>query len=402
MHDDINTKRTELANQMAAAGAAALDFNATAAVLAAIPDTEPQQYVAAGTPENIAAILPATISPARRMRHGDRPTEALVFDEPAATSGDAPADEQWMFDLAAECESRGAGLYGPITFTAQQLPNFVQAVIARIERAAAPAPTCDNEMCEGGHIYNTEHTRSMPCPKCAASGATASGDELPVAWMKPDEIDGLLKAASEDVPTRHYGRIYARQYDADMVPVSRAAVSAATKPTADLTKLVKFAMKSDMDGAFYMGPHDDGKWVKLEDVQSLLATKPAGAQTDEQAKPAPLEHPDKVAATITVKLRADSGYSADQQQRISANQWGQICAILTGKVPAAPAAPTAAPADHVRNAARYEYLVSQYPSNIADALDCGIREIGEEIDEAIEEDARRRAATQTTEGAGNA
>ena len=60
MIDDINTKRTELANQMAAAGAAALDFNATAAVLAAIPDTEPQQYVAAGTPlHHDARIVPS-------------------------------------------------------------------------------------------------------------------------------------------------------------------------------------------------------------------------------------------------------------------------------------------------------------------------------------------------------
>jgi len=142
MNDDINTKRTELANQMAAAGAALLDFTGTACAMAAIPDTEPQQYVAAGTPENIAAILPATISPQRRQKHGERPSaDSLEFDEPAATSGDAPADDQWMFDLAAEYESRGAGLYGPITFTAQQLPNFVQAVIARIERAAAPANT---------------------------------------------------------------------------------------------------------------------------------------------------------------------------------------------------------------------------------------------------------------------
>ena len=83
MHDDINTKRTQMANEFAAMGAANLDLTGTAAFLAAIPDTDPQQYAAAGTPENIAAILPATICPQRRQKHGQRPTEALDFDDSA-------------------------------------------------------------------------------------------------------------------------------------------------------------------------------------------------------------------------------------------------------------------------------------------------------------------------------
>lgn len=143
MNDDINTKRTELANQMAAAGAAALDFNATAAVLAAIPDTEPQQYVAAGTPENIAAILPATICPQRRMRHGDRPTEALVFDEPAATSGDAPTDG-WPSEIYLNAGDDPLGHfdeYADVSWCdhpqGENDVRYVRAELARIERTTA-------------------------------------------------------------------------------------------------------------------------------------------------------------------------------------------------------------------------------------------------------------------------
>lgn len=131
MNDDINTKRTELANQMAAAGAALLDFTGTAAALAAIPDTEPQQYVAAGAPENIAAILPATITPQRRQKHGERPSADDLEWDNAATSGDAPAELQRICEI----------LYGlPIAPTTADLDKAAE-MIARIERAAVSAAT---------------------------------------------------------------------------------------------------------------------------------------------------------------------------------------------------------------------------------------------------------------------
>ena len=45
----------------------------------------------------------------------------------------------------------------------------------------------------------------------------------------------------------------------------------------------------------------------------------------------------KLSATMTIKLRADSGFTSDEQHRISASQWGRICEILYEKhVPAAP------------------------------------------------------------------
>jgi hypothetical protein len=33
-------------------------------------------------------------------------------------------------------------------------------------------------------------------------------------------------------------------------------------------------------------------------------------------------------ATVVVKLTADSGYTATGTERISADQWGRICAIM--------------------------------------------------------------------------
>lgn len=35
-------------------------------------------------------------------------------------------------------------------------------------------------------------------------------------------------------------------------------------------------------------------------------------------------------ATATLKLKADSGYESEETHRVSADQWGRICAILHG------------------------------------------------------------------------
>lgn len=165
--------------------------------------------------------------PQRRVKHGQRPTEPLAdwpaefgaagAEQPAATSGDAPADEQWMFDLAAEYESRGAGLYGPITFTAQQLPNFVQAVIARIERAASPATASGDELLS--QITDTKsarrfvrdwHLKNFPTDRTFSRYIMAEGDRTnPLAGDFAWQLAKALEAVE-----------------------SRAAVSAATKPTA--------------------------------------------------------------------------------------------------------------------------------------------------------------------------
>ena len=253
MHDDINTKRTELANDFAAAGAALLDFTGTACAMAAIPDTEPQQYVAAGTPENIAAILPATICPQRRQKHGERPSAgSLEFDEPAATSGDAPDLQQLKADEYGDRLSMKAVLairdsikpgdgWGGDEWD-YALANAVAAHCARIESATAPA--------------------------------TASGDELPPLTMS---VYGTRTNLGLE-----------RQRRADIA--AHAAVSAATKPTANLSSLTRYSMWSN-GAAHGCDPAINGRWVEFDDVQSLLATKPATA-VPEGWKLVPLEADD--------------------------------------------------------------------------------------------------------------
>ena len=85
--NDFDTQRAALANRFASVGADLLEYmGGTACALAAIPNTQPQQYAVAGDPKAIRALLPADEAhPARRMRKGDRPTEPLEWDdEPGA------------------------------------------------------------------------------------------------------------------------------------------------------------------------------------------------------------------------------------------------------------------------------------------------------------------------------
>ncbi|MBD8531513.1 MULTISPECIES: hypothetical protein [unclassified Massilia] len=50
--------------------------------------------------------------------------------------------------------------------------------------------TCTNEDCEGGHIYNTEHTHKMPCSQCATPAA--------VVRAAPAESADTLRSLSEE------------------------------------------------------------------------------------------------------------------------------------------------------------------------------------------------------------
>lgn len=103
----------------------------------------------------------------------------------------------------------------------------------------------------------------------AASPATASGDELP-PLPKPDFMSGdftIGESAYTDVQMRDY---------------ARAAVSAATNPTADLRKLTVYEFSAFEDGSRQ-------QYALLTDVQSLLATKPAAAQAVPEGWRATLE-----------------------------------------------------------------------------------------------------------------
>jgi hypothetical protein len=56
---EFTATRTMLANAMATAGAELLEYMGTAGALAAIPNTDPPQYVVAGTLQIIAKLLPS-------------------------------------------------------------------------------------------------------------------------------------------------------------------------------------------------------------------------------------------------------------------------------------------------------------------------------------------------------
>ena len=110
---EFNEKRTGLANEFAAAGARLLDYMGTGGALAAIPNTEPQQYVVAGTLQLIAKLLPAESVPPLTA-------PAPLTDERI----------QYLAEFHA-IESR--------EFSTKQLIKFVRTVEREIRAKAAPA-----------------------------------------------------------------------------------------------------------------------------------------------------------------------------------------------------------------------------------------------------------------------
>ena len=484
MIDDINTKRTELANQMAAAGAAVLDFNGTAAALAAIPDTEPQQYVAAGTPENIAAIPPATICPQRRMRHGERPTEELQWeDTPAATSGDAPDLQQlkalalaatpgpWFYQENSDAYThivrptanlnriiasgtQTSEAHGEPTgrYIAAANPAVVLGLIASIERAAAPAPAeptkaevdAEVESYRRGYVEGMEEGARLAVEPATASGDEPRWDENGEPWNEAAEQVERDRAAATAVPGDMLADFSAwmakrgplgagaspeRIFFAGHSYGRRAAVSAATKPTADLSKLQSAYDIMHKALCDISQPADAGcgcsfpcrcKTVEAEAInaesmrdiaidalsdaeriidfgveQSLLATKPAGDEP-ELSRAHILEE----AAKACEQLYTGLGGPIDDPHPDAVLVNGAISDCVNHIRRMRSAAPTAAPADQVRNQALEEIallikLVGE------DWEDFGMSQkaaAAEYLANYIR--SQKSAATQTTEGAG--
>lgn len=73
---EVNKARTMLANAFATAGAELLEYMGTAAALAAIPNTDPPQYVVAGTLAMIGKVLPKEGAPAAATVLTDERIEA--------------------------------------------------------------------------------------------------------------------------------------------------------------------------------------------------------------------------------------------------------------------------------------------------------------------------------------
>jgi hypothetical protein len=99
---EINETRTKLLMKLAEAGRAALEFDPLAtSALAAIPDTNPQQYVAAGTLKMIAKVLPTVDAPAVQA-HAELTDERI--DSHIIKSG--VMDKAWPTQLALHAFAR--------------------------------------------------------------------------------------------------------------------------------------------------------------------------------------------------------------------------------------------------------------------------------------------------------
>jgi len=203
-----------------------------------------------------------------------------------------------------------------------------RAATARTERAAAPAPTYWNaqrKMIERAIIglrdgWASRKDADDALQALAASPATASGDELPsidtpeFAHLLCELFSARSGAPSNDARTALIDHIDT---------YTRAAVSAATKPTADLSGLKRFGMHMTGDGNFF-GAMPDGPYVELADVQSLLATKPAAAP----AVP-------KSANFNMLRAMVEAGDKCDVYM-----DWRQAAAIYEAALAAVPAAST--------------------------------------------------------------
>lgn len=98
-NNEFNEKRTGLANDFAAAGAALLDYMGTGGALAAIPDTQPQQYAVAGTLQLIAKLLPGDQSSTAGAAKGG--ITKAAFEEIAQGWDGCRYDDAMIDDIGA-------------------------------------------------------------------------------------------------------------------------------------------------------------------------------------------------------------------------------------------------------------------------------------------------------------
>ena len=129
MNAEFNKMRTDLANNFASAGAALLDYmtidGTKTAALAAIPESDPQQYAIAGTLAGIAAMLPKSAPGVEAMVEAER----VRCPECRGTGG------TMMLGDCADCNGKGYG-WEPVDLAAT-----TQASTAQAERAGWEAAT---------------------------------------------------------------------------------------------------------------------------------------------------------------------------------------------------------------------------------------------------------------------
>ncbi|MDN4061178.1 hypothetical protein QPK31_23440 [Massilia sp. YIM B02769] len=376
-HQQITAERGRRAADLRAAAVALLEQQAIAAGV--MLDLDSDQVVAAGPK---AAILYLLSNGAPAATSGDAPDLQQLKALAVATSeGPWSAAEEYA-DNGAQSGHRIVDAHGRIiigedvapsadevAYIAAANPAVVLGLIARIERATAAAPASVAwEYCpECGSMETVPPDENVEnqyvCAACgqewhsdidytdvvrdhlgnrAASGATASGDEL-AKWHEPswqkgysagyNDAVGDVRAPSTSTspaeraassaggpgdgapkfPEPGYSNSLAdrvfnlpcnwkgdqalhsailmghtmaceQAYNLVMADEqARAAVSAATKeassegstkPTADLSKLTRYDIAFTESSA-YMADCAFGDYYRVDDVQSLLATKPA-------------------------------------------------------------------------------------------------------------------------------
>ena len=208
--------------------------------------------------------------PQRRVKHGQRPTEPLAdwpaefgaagAEQPAATSGDAPELQQlkalalaatpgeWMrlFGERTVYDRMSDGCRGNVIVRADYPFNQQDAANLDYIAAANPAVVL-------GLIARIERLTTVP--------EQAPSTEQEWAKVDPAVAFHLIERHAEDWADA--GR---------MMEAWRAAVSAATKPTADLSAggLLKMWKQAEADAT-------DTMPAPFQFARSLLATKPAAA-----------------------------------------------------------------------------------------------------------------------------
>lgn len=336
---------------------ASLLVNASGASVFTTPDAERLPH---GHYMLSAGAVPQSI--AHPIGHLSPTSIESPIGAPAATSGDAPAAYMYQDDADVLVPGTGSCFISRARMIGYKNET---PLYARIERAASPATASGDELPPLPERHD-ELTARWQCDACDGRGHDGEA-HYQGHFQPPEPFPCSACGGNGTHPTDAYTAEQMRAY-------ARAAVSAATKPAADLSKLTRYGWKEAYIGDDSELIEDaEGTYVRFADVQSLLATKPAGAPV----------------AILREALNAAGIKGEARHDILSA-----FCHVWN-------AAPTAAPADQVRNQALEEaaQICDERHHNwrFGDGEDSvsGPKECAERIR------ALKSSATQTIEGAGN-
>ncbi len=378
-----------------------------------------------------------TLAPVFKLLGQVQPGEKLYLAgaAPAATSGDAPADLlfrakvadlvhllPWDINFADGDRATGVQVLDDVR-------KMLREPAARIERAAAPAPSETNRTAIKNLITayasNEDADQNViDAALTALAAPAASGDDLhhnfythKTAWRSA--IEFALKEAPAvglgDDDLHGYWAHELKAYDEAFgsLPPEGAAVSAATKPTADLLAEAKREWEADQSNALAAAVAElEAVEKERDELRSLLATKPAGEQNVPEGW---MLVPKQFVTEVRRAAEIADSYSSSIDS--IDEHGGEECeepiwqihhilyyahAKLFGARARAPAAPTAAPTDQVRNQALEEIaLLIELVGEDWEAFGMSQKAAAAEyLANYIR--SRKSAATQTTEGAGNA